>query len=185
MFESFNYFIIIIKKGLKDIEKLQTLNSEYLKMSKEFESGVKAKKIKEPKIKDIIMDRGKEIAELEESIKLNYISIGDKKESEIEGLKSYVKNLENKYIEDEDFISMLLSDEENKQQVFNDYEMIVKKNNDEIKSLKLKIEKQTQDITKLEKAILSERNQRSKDIYKLNKNIEELNDKIYSLNKEK
>ena len=128
MFESFNYFIIIIKKGLKDIEKLQILNSEYLKMSKEFESGVKAKKIKEPKTKDIIMDRGKEIAELEESIKLNYISIGDKKESEIEGLKSYVKNLENKYIEDEDFISMLLSDEENKKQVFNDYEMTVKKN---------------------------------------------------------
>ena len=127
MFESFNYFIIIIKKGLKDIEKLQILNSEYLKMSKEFESGVKAKKIKEPKTKDIIMDRGKEIAELEESIKLNYISIGDKKESEIEGLKSYVKNLENKYIEDEDFISMLLSDEENKKQVFNDYEMISKK----------------------------------------------------------
>ena len=60
-----------------------------------------------------------------------------------------------------------------------------KKTNGEIKSLKLKIEKQTQDITKLEKAILSERNQRSKDIYKLNKNIEELNDKIYSLNKEK
>ena len=185
MLESFNYFIIIIKKGLKDIEKLQTLNSEYLKMSKEFESGVKAKKIKEPKTKDIIMDRRKEIAEFEESIKLNYISIGDKKEKEIEGLKTYVKNLENKYIEDENFIFMLLKDEENKQQVFNDYEITVKKNNDEIKSLKLKIETQTQDIRKLEKAVLSERNQRSKDNYKLSKNIEELNLKINSLNKEK
>ena len=185
MLESFNYFIIIIKKGLKDIEKLQTLNSEYLKMSKEFESGVKAKKIKEPKTKDIIMDRRKEIAEFEESIKLNYISIGDKKEKEIEGLKTYVKNLENKYIEDENFIFMLLNDEENKQQVFNDYEITVKKNNDEIKSLKLKIETQTQDIRKLEKAVLSERNQRSKDNYKLSKNIEELNLKINSLNKEK
>lgn len=168
--ESFDYFINIIQKGMKEIENLQEKISESLKNSPEFESAKNEKK-KKALSKQINQNRIIETNEFEEAKPLTYLSDEDKKKINDENIKRYIEILEEKYNQDENFISNLLNDEDNKQQTFNKYQSDLQSQFDEIQILNSKIQNFTQEISKLKKDMISQKNNLSKDNYKLQKKM--------------
>ena len=164
MFDSFNYFIIIIEKGMKEIEHLKDQISEGIIESTKNELRKKIEE-KDAKTKQINQEKSKEIRNSIEAKKLIYFPNEDNKENNSE---RYIKMLEDRYCEDECFIEMSLNEEQDRQKVFDAFENKIQAQSSDIQKLNKKIENLTQEIAKVKKEKNYENSILNKTIHKIN-----------------
>ena len=181
MFDSFNYFIIIIEKGMKEIEHLKDQISEDIIESTKNELRKKIEE-KDAKTKQINQEKSKEIRNSIEAKKSIYFSTEDNKEKNSE---RYIKMLEDRYCEDECFIEMLLNEEQDRQKVFDAFESKIQAQSSDIQKLNKRLDNLTQELAKVKKEKNYDNSILNKKIHKINQENEMLKDKVSSLLKEK